>query len=107
MSNTKIDRDLSYFAGWACGIYLLGFIGALDFYLRGARRKAFQALLCALVGLVANILVVALLGQRSGSEGSFMLIGTWFFLTPLTLYYLRTLDWPVCPRRSKGDSGCP
>lgn len=24
-----------------------------------------------------------------------MLIGTWFFLTPLTLYYLRTLDWPA------------
>jgi hypothetical protein len=94
MSNPKLDRDLSYLAGWLCGMYPLGLIGALDFYLREADRKAFQALLCAIMVLTANILVVALPGQRSASAGLFIL-GAWLFLPPLTLYYLRTLDWPA------------
>lgn len=94
MSNPKFERDLSYLAGWLCGIYPLGLIGAIDFYLRETDRKAFQALLCALTVFGANILVVILPGQRSASAGLFML-GAWLFLPPLTLYYLRTLDWPA------------
>lgn len=90
----KPEGDLSYLAGWLCGMYPLGFIGALDFYLREADRKAFQALLCAIMVLAVNILVVALPGQRSASAGLFIL-GAWLFLPPLTLYYLRTLDWPA------------
>ncbi len=94
MSTPKFDRDLSYLVGWACGVYPLGLIGALDFYLRGARRKAFQALLCALTPFVAVIFLGALLGPRSTLAGPSMLL-TWLFLPPLTLYHLRTLDWPV------------
>src|SRR3989344_1840523 len=94
MSNPKFDRDLSYLASWMCGLYPFGFLGALDLFCRGARRMAFQALLCALVVLAANILVVALPGQRLGSEGLFML-GAWFLLPPATLSFLRTLDWPA------------
>lgn len=94
MSNPKLDRDLSYLASWMCGLYPFGFLGALDLFCRGARRMAFQALLCALVVLAANILVAAFPGQRSSSEGLFML-GAWLILPPVTLGFLRTLDWPV------------
>jgi len=55
---------------------------------------AFQALLCALAVLAANILVVTFPGQRSSSEGLFML-GAWLILPPVLLGFLRTLDWPA------------
>ena len=71
-ADQKPTRDLSYLAGWLCGTPFLGLIGAIDIFCRGARRKAYQALLCGLPVTAA-----------------------FFLFPPLTLRYLRTLDWPM------------
>lgn len=92
MSSPKPERDISYLASWLCGIYPLGFLGALDLFFRGGRRMAFQALLCALVVFAAQLLTFAF-PAGSGSDG--FMLGAWLILPPATLYFLQTLDWPA------------
>lgn len=89
----KVEKDLSYLSGWFCGVFFpLGLIGALDFFSRGARRKAFQALMCALPGTL--LLIVTLMTKGKPASGPVM-TGVLLVLPLLTLYYLRTLVWPV------------
>lgn len=89
------DCDLSYLAGWLCGIPLFGLVGALDFLCREMNRKAFQALLCGLPVLGVYILCSSLLENEPVWMGRLIIIGAWIVLPPVTLYYLRTLEWPA------------
>lgn len=100
MSNPKLEKDLSYLSGWFCGVFFpFGLIGALDFFFRGARRKAFQALMCALPGIF--LLIVTIVMKRNPASGPFI-AGALLLLPLLTLYYLRTLDWPVPTPLNRG-----
>ena len=91
----KPEGDLSYLAGWLCGIPLFGLIGALDFLCREMYRKAFQALLCGLPVHWVYFLCSSLMENEPIWTGRLIIIGAWIVLPPVTLYYLRTLEWPA------------
>jgi type IV pilus assembly protein PilA len=98
--NTSVDQrkpegDLSYLAGWLCGIPLFGLVGALDYLCREMYRKAFQALFCGLLMLGVYFLFSSLMENEPVWTGRLIIIGAWIILPPVTLYYLRTLEWPA------------
>lgn len=101
MAEREPKRDLSYLAAWVCGTPFLGLIGAVDLFFRGANRRAFQALLCGLVVLGAYFLCLSIIGSESAWTGR-LILGAWIILPPVTLAYLRTLEWPAPAARERG-----
>lgn len=101
MAEREPRRDLTYLAGWLCGTPFLGLVGAVDLFFRGAKRRAFQALLCGLAVLGAYLLFLSFIGNESDWTGR-LILGAWIILPPATLAYLRTLEWPAPATRERG-----
>ena len=84
MSDTEPGKDLPYLNGLACYFFPFGILVVLIYFFRGQQRMAFQALVCAFLGF----------GFLSSSGNPYILL-TWPIVPPISLYFLRQLDWPT------------